>query len=72
MRTTLIPPMLKKGDCFFNKDNEPIATAPYENYNWTDKYNFLIEEKIPIIITSRIENGDLFYIKENFQKIIKM
>ena len=57
-----------KGDCFFNKDNEPIATAPYENYNWTDKYNFLIEEKIPIIITSRIENGDLFYIKENFQK----
>lgn len=30
--------------------------------------NILIEEKIPIIITSRIENGDLFYIKENFHK----
>lgn len=55
-----------KGDCFFNEKDEPIGIAPYKGYDWTEKYNFLLSENIPIIKTSSIENGDLKYIKENF------
>lgn len=57
-----------KGDCFFNENDEPICKLYNQNFDWSDKYNFLIKENIPIIKTSRIEHGDLYYIKENFYK----
>lgn len=54
-----------KGDHLFNENNEPICVFD-SKYNWIDKYNFLVSENVEIIKTSRIESGDLKYIKENF------
>lgn len=55
-----------KGDCFFNSDNKPVCTLYSYKYDWTDKYNFIVNEGIKVILSSRIERGDLKYIKDNF------
>lgn len=56
-----------KGDCFFT-NGRPISNYTNKVYDWTDKYNFMLNEKINIILTSRIEQGDLKFIKDNFLK----